>query len=172
MHVHTCRDRRRPRRSLRWLAYYACIVFVFDILLASVASPPSELNQRFFYICLWRALYIAEMLYVLLILRAHSRSPTMHIIQLVYMICRYTVRLCTCIYKKENQQRCLGTHAIHTSSKYFFLGWTAALPLWVYTVGDHFTLLHKRMGKSIMQPSPSLSCTLYQSVRKYVVLKS
>ena len=33
-----------------------------------------------------------------------------------------TVRLCTCIYKRENQQRCLATHAMHTSSKYFFLG--------------------------------------------------
>ena len=50
-------------------------------LLATGTSPPSELNGRFFYICLWQALYIPEMLY--LSLHAHSRLPAMHSIQLV-----------------------------------------------------------------------------------------
>ena len=73
---------------------------VNSTLSAGVASPPSELNGRFYiyiyiYIsvphCTYRnvihvsnfACVHAITLYVLLILRVHSRSPTMRSIQLV-----------------------------------------------------------------------------------------
>ena len=60
-----------------WLEYF----------IGEWSEPPSGLNGQFFiYICLWRALYILEMLYVLLILRAHSHLPTMRGIQLVYVL--------------------------------------------------------------------------------------
>ena len=64
-----------------------------QLLLAAVASPPSELNRQFLSVlhCTYRKIIRASnfacihtvILYVLLILCAHSRSPTMHSIQLV-----------------------------------------------------------------------------------------
>ena len=52
------------------------------ILLASIVSPPSDLNgQLYIYIYVTHTVHTV-MLYVLLILRAHSHSPTMHSIEL------------------------------------------------------------------------------------------
>ena len=52
------------------------------VLLASGASPPSELNGQFLYMFVMGTVHTI-MLYVLLILRAHSCSPIMRSIQLV-----------------------------------------------------------------------------------------